>query len=190
MKITITKMDDELEKLLHELAGQERERLRNKYSKQAGTMTSHNKNRWSSEKSLRSFSYSSSTHDLSSSYVMTSENGDKYSKEINSLCQQMYPKRMTYFPSRTVNGDTTQEIHHNYPLRYDLNSELATVDKHQGFQLYSRYSHDFCPINAQYSQDLSQFTQTDLAFESKFARNLLYKDTDDTVIQKRWHDFR
>ena len=183
-------MDDELEKLLHELAGQERERLRNKYSKQTRTMTSHHKNRWSSEKSLHAFSYSSSSHESASSYVMTSENGDKYSKEINSLCQQMYPKRMTYFPLRTVSGDINQEIHHNYPSRYDLNHELATDDKHQGFQLYSRYSQDLCPINAQYSQDLSKFRQSEIAFESKFARNLLYKDNDDITLHKRWHDFR
>ena len=182
-------MDDELEKLLHELAGQERERLRNKYSKQAGTMTSHNKNRWSSEKSLRSFSHSSSIHDsASSSYVMTSQNGDEYSKEIDSMCQQMYPKRMTYFPLRTINGDTNQEISHNYASQ--LNHELATLSNHQGFQLFSNYSQELCPINAQYSQDLSQFRQNEIAFESNFARNLLYKDTDDISFHKRWNGCR
>ena len=182
-------MDDELEKLLHELAGQERERLRNKYSKQAGMMTTHNKNRWSSEKSLRSFSHSSSIHDsASSSYVMTSQNGDEYSKEIDSMCQQMYPKRMTYFPLRTINGDTHQKINHNYSSH--LNRELATLDKHRGFQLLSNYSQDLCPINDQYSQDLSQFRQNEIAFESNFARNLLYKDTDDISLHKRWHGCR
>jgi len=179
-------MDDELEKLLHELAGQERERLRRKYAKQAQMTTSHHNNRFrvnTDENTIHSLSRSFQ-HDTS--YLKSSLN-EHYSekKTANDAMCQMYPNMMTHFPFPGY-SDNTQNSGYNNLSKRGLHCEFATLNNRpeRAFQFISRYSQpDNFPLNPQFSQDLSFLRGNDIAFESNFARNLLYKNNDaDTAL--------
>ena len=107
-------MDDELENLLHELAGQERERLRKKYAKQVQMTTSHQNNRFqinTDEKTIQSLSRSLQPE---TSYLKTSLS-EHYSEKhtANDATCQMYPNMMTHFPFPGY-GDNSQNSGYNY----------------------------------------------------------------------------
>ena len=173
-------MDDELEKLLHELAGQERERLRRKHAKPVQMTTSHHNNRFGINCDGKHIPSLSRSFQNEASYLKTYL-GDEYSEKgtnNNATCQ-MHPNYMTHSPFPGY-GDNSQNSGYNYLSKRGLHSEFETLNtrSERGAQCYSRYSQpNIFPRNAnQFSQDLSFLRDNDIVYESTFARNLLYKD--------------
>jgi hypothetical protein len=187
-------MDDELEKLLHELAGQERERLRRKYAKPVPMTTSHHNNRCQINTDVKKNRLLSRSFQHETSYLKTSVS-EHYSqkKTANDAMCQMYPNMMTHFPF-PGQSDNNQNSGHDYLSKRELNYEFSTLSNRpeRGFQLFSKYSQpDIFPRNAQFSQDLSFHTSNDIAYESNFARNLLYKVNDaDIPLSNMRNGFR
>ena len=171
-------MDDELEKLLHELAGQERERLRRKHAKPVQMTTSHHNNRFGINRDGKHIPSLSRSFQNEASYLKTYL-GDEYSEKgtnNNATCQ-MHPNYMTHSPFPEYSDDT-QKLRYSYLSRAGLNSEFTTLNNtsESEFQLFSRQSQPSAfPQNLRFLQDISNISGNDIPFESNFARNLLYK---------------
>ena len=194
-------MDDELERLLHELAGQERERLRRKCSEQIEMTTCQNrfenhipyKNHASNSLS-RSFQHAtpciveSSSQEVGDNYY--SKSNEKTNQNDDAMKCQMNPYLMAYssYPANNALLGDNQKIENDCVKRRVSSYEFSTHEKSKGFKLYSRHSsQDFIPLNGQYVHYLSKDTanNNNIEYESKFARYLQKLD-DLTPLDKHW----
>ena len=166
-------MDDELENLLHELAGQERERLKRKSIKQVNITTSQNRFCRNADKNAHSFSRLSQCQTFHK--LKASQNDYSEQKTKNDAMCQLNTKPMTDFPFTTQSANPLQ---HNYVSKRGSNYEFATFIRPRNFQLISRYS-----------QDLSICRDKDITYESNFARHL-QKSGDNLPLNNTWRKFR
>lgn len=181
-------MEDELENLLHELAGQERERLRRKHSNQVEITTSQSRFRMNVDKSA--YSHSRSFQHETFPCIKTFQN-DKYfeNKKTNKsdATRHTHSNKMTHSPFAAYLSDNSN-LGHNYVTKRGSDSGSVTPNRSTGFQIVSRYSQDITPIRAHYHQDPFLHTNNDISFESKFAQHL--QKIDDVLLNGNWNKFR
>ena len=166
-------MDDDLEKLIHELAGQEMERLRRKNSRPVNNTTYRNGHYNDTDENVKAFSGFSQFHNTKSD--MTSQNNFvAENPENDAICQKINSHPMTYSPNTTYSAN---QLEHNRVSTRGYNYEFATLIRPRKFQIFPRYS-----------QDLFIPRDNNNLFESNFARSL--QQTKNLPLDNTWNIFR